>query len=126
MPKTHPSPAQVSNQFADVKSILDKALATSGGIYTAASPGQAVYFRHRCYTFRKQFRESIHPAASQYDTVLIEKLPKDSCEVVFKMREAPGEFTGNQPPAFKPPEVPSQPIIEDDDLLELAKGIAIL
>lgn len=106
------SVAQVTTQFADVKEILDKCLHHGGGSYVAPSPGSAVQFRHRCYTFRKAYREAVAPAASPYDRLTIRKLAPGSTRVEIAEARAPGVFI----PADGDP-VQVEPPVEDDDPL---------
>lgn len=83
--------------FADVKEILDAALAANGGTYSLPTPGAAVHWRHRAYTFRKKFAESL-PAntLSPYDRLSLPKLEKGQTEVRIVVREASGTFTPNE------------------------------
>jgi hypothetical protein len=100
--------------FADVKEILDAALAANGGTYNLPTPGAAVHWRHRAYTFRKKFAESL-PAntLSPYDRLTLPRLEKGQTEVHIVVREAAGTFTPNETAA--PP---------SDDLLDEALALA--
>lgn len=87
------SPAQVSARFADIKPILDQCLQHGGGQYTASTPGAAVQFRHRCYMFRKAYREAVAPNASAYDRLVIRKLAEGETTVRIEPLTASGIFT---------------------------------
>lgn len=113
-----PTRDQLSAQYHDIKVVLDAALAHGGGTYSAPTPGAAVQFRHKCYTFRKAYREASH-LASPYDRLIIRKLPKGATEVVIEPNTLPGTFT----PAEGPPVEPPSEILADDPLLREALRI---
>lgn len=114
-----PSPQQLSAQYADIKALLDQCLASGGGSYLAPSAGAAVHFRQRAYTFRKQYREAISPAASPYDRLTLRKVPKGARKVDIEVIKLDGTFT----PADGEP-VTLAPQIEDDDPL-LREALAL-
>lgn len=82
---------QVNSRFTDVKPVLDAALASGGGKYVAPTPGAAVHFRQRAYSFRKAYREACSPNASPYDQLTLRK--PSGCEVVIAPIALPGTFT---------------------------------
>lgn len=103
--------------FADVKEILDAALAANGGTYSLSNYGAAVHWRHRAYTFRKLFASTLPPGTmSPYDRLSLPRIAPDSCEVQMVIREATGKFTPNKTPA---------PVVETEDgLLDEALALA--
>lgn len=109
--------AQLSNQYAPIKAVLDAALAGGGGRYDAPTPGAAVHFRHRAYTFRKAYREACAPGPSPYDRLTIRKLKRGDTSVVIEPMSLPGTFT---PTGTGPVEV-DEP---EDELLAEARRIA--
>lgn len=112
------SPEQVATQYRDIKPILDQCLLSSGGTYNAPTPGNAVQFRHRCYAFRKAYREAVAPAASPYDLLTIRKLPKGATQVVIAPVAAPGTFT----PAGGAP-IETYQVPDNDPLLDEAAAL---
>lgn len=111
MGKTIP---QISAQYSDVKPILDAALAQGGGTYEAPTPGAAVQFRHRCYAFRKAFREASE-SASPYDRLVLRKLRKGETRVRIEPNILPGTFV----PAGGTP-IETYAVEDDDPLLDEA------
>jgi hypothetical protein len=107
---------QLAAAFADIKPILDQCLAHGGGTYEATSPGSAVQFRHRCYTFRKQWREALLGEASPYDRLTIKKLAKGATRVEIVPLRASGTFTPAQGEAIVD-------LSEDDPLLAEAEAL---
>lgn len=105
---------QISAQYSDVKPVLDAALAHGGGTYEAPSPGAAVQFRHRCYAFRKAFREASE-SASPYDRLVIRKLAKGQTNVVIEPNTLPGTFV----PAGGAP-IETYTVEDNDPLLDEA------
>lgn len=108
-------------QYADVREILDQALAHGGGSFTCADHGAAVHWRQRAYQFRKHYAEVLGPKAmSPYDALMMPRLPTDGATVVIKVRQSVGVFTPAGPPLAN---------IEGDDplfdeALALAKRLA--
>lgn len=116
-----PSPSQIATQYADVKQLLDQCLEHGGGAFTAKSPGAAVHFRQRAYTFRKKFREAMDPAASPYDRLTIRKLAKGSVRVEIEVIKLEGVF---EPASGEPVRVdPAPQISEDDELMQAALAL---
>lgn len=103
-------------QYADVRPILDEALASGGGRYTLPSHGEAVNWRHRAYRFRKLFA-TLHGEGkeSPYDRISMKKLGPDDCTVVLTVASIRGVFE----PAG---EATASPI--DDDLMNFAQDLA--
>lgn len=89
------TPAQVAAKFSDVKMILDQALNSSGGVFTAPTPGKAVAFRHRAYSFRKAYREACKTEVSPYDRLTLRKLLPGEASVRIDFIVQQGTFTPN-------------------------------
>lgn len=80
--------------FADIRAVLDEALAHGGGTFTCADYGSAVHWRQRAYRFRKLYAETLPPRAmSPYDVLVLPRLAADSSEVVINVRQTGGVFT---------------------------------
>jgi hypothetical protein len=107
---------QLAAAYADIKPILDQCLAHGGGVYEAPTPGAAVQFRHRCYAFRKQWREAMAGEASAYDRLTIKKLAKGQKRVEIVPLRASGTFTPAQGEAIVD-------VSEDDPLLAEAEAL---
>lgn len=102
--------------YADVRQVLDAALAHGGGEFECASYGDAVHWRQRAYQFRKHYAEVMGPKAmSPYDALVLPRLAKDSATVVIQVRQIAGVFR----PAGPPVAVPD----EDDALLLEAEAL---
>lgn len=79
--------------FADVREILDAALAHGGGSFECATHGDAVHWRQRAYQFRKHYAEVLGPKAmSPYDILVLPRLPADGKTVVITIRQTAGVF----------------------------------
>lgn len=86
--------ATIRNQFLDVAEVLESVLSSSGGTYRTETKGQAVAFRHRCYTFMKKYREAEAFSPSPYDKITIRAIhPDDPLSVRMEIRKAKGSFT---------------------------------
>lgn len=104
--------------YADVREVLDAALAHGGGEFTCLTHGLAVHWRQRAYQFRKLYAETLGPKAmSQYDCLVLPRLAEDSTTVVIRVRQIAGVFTPAGPPV-------TPPAFEDDDLLDVAAALA--
>jgi hypothetical protein len=80
--------------YADVRSVLDAALAAGGGTFMCESHGAAVHWRQRAYRFRKLYAETLPPRAmSPYDVLVLPRLADGSGEVVITVRQMGGVFT---------------------------------
>jgi hypothetical protein len=80
--------------YADIRPVLDAALASGGGTFTCSDYGAAVHWRQRAYRFRKAFAETLGPRdMSPYDVLVLPRLAPDSCEVVINVRQTSGVFT---------------------------------
>lgn len=84
--------------YADVREVLDKAMAAGGARYRLPTPGKATVWRHRANYFRKLLRDldaetkSLIPGAAittPYDSVL---LRIEGCDVVIEMIKPEGEL----------------------------------
>jgi hypothetical protein len=118
------TPQQVSAQYHDVKPVLDQCLAHGGGTYEAPSAGSAVQFRHRCYSFRKAYRDAIAPGASPYDKLILRKLAKGETRVVIEPNTLPGTFTPASGARVDEPEVaPDDPLLEEARALRESLGL---
>ena len=80
--------------YADVRQVLDAALASGGGKLQCATHGEAVHWRQRAYRFRKLYAEQLGPKGmSEYDVLVLPILQPDSGEVVIQIRQPAGTFT---------------------------------
>ena len=101
--------------YADVRAVLDSALAAGGGTFMCESHGAAVHWRQRAYRFRKLYAETLGPRAmSPYDVLVLPRLPEDGCEVVITIRQTAGVFT---------PANDAQAPTSNDELLEAAEEL---
>lgn len=99
--------------YADVRSVLDAALAHGGGSFECASHGDAIHWRQRAYRFRKLYAEIIGAGReSVYDVLVLPRLAPDSATVRIEVRQSVGIFT------------PAGPAIAtEDDLLAEAEAL---
>lgn len=103
--------------YADVREVLDAALAAGGGHYTCATHGDAVHWRQRAYRFRKLYAETLGLSReSHYDTIVLPRIPADSCIVNISIRAQVGTFIPSETPA-------AAPVIEDE-LFDIAVQVA--
>lgn len=101
--------------YADIRSVLDAALAAGGGTFLCDSHGAAVHWRQRAYRFRKLYAETLGPRAmSPYDVLVLPRLPEEGCEVVITIRQTAGVFT---------PANDGLAPTTNDDLLEAAEEL---
>lgn len=102
--------------FADVREVLDAALAHGGGEFECASHGDAVHWRQRAYQFRKRYAETLGPKGmSPYDILVLPRLRPDSATVVIQVRQSAGVFR---------PAGPALVVPEEDALLDFAANLA--
>jgi hypothetical protein len=98
--------------YADVRAVLDSALASGGGTFACASHGAAVHWRQRAYRFRKLYAETLGlKTMSPYDVLVLPRLEPDGCEVVITIRQTAGVFT------------PANDAQAPDELLEAAESL---
>ena len=109
--------------YADVRQILDAALASGGGSFELPTHGLAVHWRQRAYKFRKLYAQTLASddsfSMSPYDRLTLPQIPDDSCIVVINVREVIGQFTPNREPA----DVAYVPV-PGDELFDVAADIA--
>ena len=109
--------------YADVRQILDAALASGGGSFELPSHGLAVHWRQRAYKFRKLYATMLASddsfSMSPYDRLTLPRIDDDSCTVVINVREIIGTFTPNR----EPQDVAYVPV-PGDELFDVAAGIA--
>jgi len=86
------------SQYRFEKEALDIALSTGSASVSFTTPGKAVQFRQRCYTFRKWKRETVGDS-SPYEMLTIKMLEKGSTTVEIVQRTFEGQIT---PGAGKP------------------------
>lgn len=99
--------------YADIRSVLDAALAAGGGTFRCDSHGAAVHWRQRAYRFRKLYAETLGPRAmSPYDVLILPRLLEDGCEVTIVIRQTAGVFTPHE-----------QAPTSNDELLEAAESL---
>ena len=102
--------------YEDIRTILDATLASGGGVYDCTTHGQAIHWRQRVYRFRKLYAETLGlTKESQYDRIVIPRVPPESSTCVLQMRKQVGTFT----PSFD-----AEPYLDADPLLEEAEAIA--
>ena len=109
--------------YADVRQILDAALASGGGSFELPSHGLAVHWRQRAYKFRKLYAQTLASddsfSMSPYDKLTLPQIADDSSTVVINVREVIGQFTPNREPA----DVAYVPV-PGDELFDVAADIA--
>lgn len=105
--------------YADVREVLDQALASGGGAFECANHGAAVHWRQRAYKFRKLYAETLGPKVmSPYDILVLPRLAPDSATVHICIRQTAG--------VFRPNNTDAAPTMDDplfDVAAELAKRI---
>lgn len=82
------------NLYADVKHVLDEALASGGGQYVLATYGAAVHWRQRAYKFRKAY--AAENAASPYDALTFPRIDEGTCTVKIEVNKPKGLFVANE------------------------------
>lgn len=103
--------------YADVRQVLDAALASGGGTFQCATHGEAVHWRQRAYRFRKLYAETLGPKGmSPYDVLVLPRLAPDSGEVVIEIRQLGGTFTPANEVGLAP--------TSNDELMEAAQELA--
>jgi len=117
------SPANRLGMYAEVRQILDAALANGGGRYECPTHGQAVHWRQRAYKFRKLYAETMATSdsfsMSPYDRLTMPQIPEDSSTVIINIRESIGKFIPNRDPS----DVTYVPV-PGDPLFDVAAGLA--
>lgn len=99
--------------YADIRAVLDAALAAGGGTFACETHGAAVHWRQRAYRFRKLYAETLGPKTmSPYDVLVLPRLEPEGCEVTITIRQTAGVFT----PANDAP-------TSNDELMEAAKEL---
>lgn len=79
--------------FADIRAVLDQALACGGGTFQCPTHGAAVHWRQRAYRFRKLYAETLGPRAmSEYDVLILPRLAPESSTVEIQIRQPTGTF----------------------------------
>lgn len=79
--------------FADIRAVLDQALAHGGGTFQCPTHGAAVHWRQRAYKFRKLYAETLGPRAmSEYDGLILPRLAPESSTVEIQIRQPAGTF----------------------------------
>lgn len=80
--------------YADVRQVLDSALAAGGGTFACPTHGAAVHWRQRAYRFRKLYAETLGvQRMSPYDVLVLPRLPEGGTEVAITIRQTAGIFT---------------------------------
>jgi len=84
-----------SSSFADVKEVIDFAIANGGARYTLPSGGKATHWRQRFYYVRKIMRRenaegNVGPIVTPYDNVILTVDPLDAATVVITINTAKG------------------------------------
>ena len=86
------------NSYADVRSVLERALAAGGGRYKLKTPGAAVHWRMRAYAFRRLLQEqeaarSTVPGftpSTFCDNMTLKIDPNDPCAIIITTWEDSG------------------------------------
>lgn len=110
---TKPRPNRLG-MYADVRSILDSALAAGGGEYECPDHGSAVHWRQRAYRFRKLYAETISPRESPYDAIVMPRPQENIVRLTVR----------TQVGVFRPAEGQADGVFEEDPLLEEALALA--
>ena len=99
--------------YADVREVLDTALASGGGQYVLESYGQAIHWRQRAYKFRKLFAELLGPnRESPYDRLILREPKPDTSTIVIVLGAARGTF------------IPNHEVVPSPEMEEYAKEVA--
>lgn len=107
--------------FADIREVLDSALAHGGGEFECPTHGAAVQWRHRAYQFRKHYAEVLGPKAmSPYDVLVLPRLGPEDCVVRINIRQAAGVFRPAGPALSSSETLP----LNDDELMQAAAALA--
>lgn len=115
--KTIGKPSNRLGMYADVRQILDAALAAGGGSYECGTHGQAVHWRQRAYKFRKLYAEILGVGQqSEYDMLVMPRVEANSATVEIHIRKQVGSFR----PAAEPVFIPTV----DDQLFDIASDFA--
>lgn len=122
------------NSYADVKQVLDAALAAGGGRYRLDTKGKASRWRHRAYTFRKILQEldlerkRELPGAvptTPYDKMWLAIAKDDPCVVEIKPAQPSGQLTDANGNPISLASIPDdvQPDELDFEALELLREL---
>lgn len=105
------------SQFRFEKEALDVALAHGSASVNFLTPGKAVQFRQRCYTFRKWKRETIGDS-SPYEMLTIKMLAPGATTVEIVQRTFEGTIVpGNGAPVVAPGRGNPELSAEDREIL---------
>ena len=113
------------HNYADVRRVLDTAVARGGLRFRLTSPGKAISFRQRAYKFI-QLAQAHHAETIGHIPGLRPQTPYDglrlrleSCDVLIEQRVPEGEFLSLSGEPVDPEDLP-EPLVDDaDDLVEL-------
>jgi len=97
--------------YADVKQILDAALASNGGEFILSTHGEAVHWRQRAYRFRKAYAAAY--GHSPYDILTLPRIDVLSKVVKIEVQHSKG--------IFRPADAPQSDI--DEAAAELASRL---
>lgn len=110
-------------QFRFEKEALDVALATGSARVTFSTPGKAVQFRQRCYSFRKWKRETLGDE-SPYELLTIKSLAKGATVIEIVGRQFEGTIIpGAGSPITSPVREEPEMEFSEDELSELDEVI---
>lgn len=126
---------QHPSAFADIKPILDAALAAGGGAYRPPgdSPAAAIRWRHRAYSFRRALRyqqaQALGPfdinPVTPYDGIILTIEDSDPTTVLInKQQSLTGRLTTLDGAPLEPVRAAAETtvnVVEDDPLLEQAR-----
>lgn len=87
-----------SSSFADVREVIDFALANDGARYTLPDGGKATHWRQRFYYVRKLMRREFAesnpgPIVTPYDNVILTVEPSEPATVVITINRAKGALS---------------------------------
>lgn len=120
---------QHSSSFADVKEVIDFALANGGARYTLPAQGKATHWRQRFYYVRKLMRREFAqgnagPIVTPYDNVILTVDPLDPSTVVVTINTAKGTLTALD--GSRPKVAPINPLeAEAEDFNKRLRGLAL-
>lgn len=118
-----------SSSFADIREVIDFALANDGARYTLPDGGKATHWRQRFYYVRKlmrrEFAESnVGPIVTPYDNVILTVAPDDPATVVITINRAKGTLTTLS--GEKPKVAPIDPLLaEAEDFNARLRGLRL-
>lgn len=105
--------------YADVKQIFDSALASGGGKYRLVTPGAAVHWRQRAYTFRKYYRET-YPDDGRYEQLTMRI---EDTTIILEPVRVVGTFIPAEGTPLPIPDDTSEMSAADKELFDIARRV---